>query len=205
MSYTPAPMTPADRPEPTRRSRILLTTAVAAGGLLLDLATKQWAWNNLRVGQPVTVIPDWFYLEFGFNTGSAFSLLRDASWARYFFIVVTLAAVAYMVHLARTLPTRWASAFVAVGLIASGALGNLHDRLFRTLDLIEGTRHGVVDFLKFYYWPGKAWPTFNVADVALVIGVAMILVFLSRHGDALEAPAGDDAAPEPTPGAAPQG
>ncbi len=193
-------MTPADRPAPTRRSRLVLTAAVAAAGLALDLVTKQWAWNNLRVGQPVTIIENWVYLEFGFNTGSAFSLLHDASWARAFFIAVTLAALLYMVHLARTLPTRWAQAFVAVGLIASGALGNLHDRLFRTLDLVGGTRHGVVDFLKFYYWPGKAWPTFNVADVALVVGVALLLLFLSRHGDAIEGDAGrDDQAAPPDP------
>jgi signal peptidase II len=76
---------------------------------------------------------------------------------------------------------------VAIGLVSAGALGNLHDRLFRTMEVVGGVRHGVVDFIKIYYWPGKAWPTFNVADIALVVGVGLLLIYLSRHGDALDA------------------
>jgi len=91
------------------------------------------------------------------------------------------------VHLARTLPTRWPSAFVAIGLVASGALGNLHDRIFRAMPMFGHIEHGVVDFIKVYYWPGKPWPTFNIADVNLVVGVGLLLLYMSRHGDAADA------------------
>ncbi|MBC8072972.1 MAG: signal peptidase II [Deltaproteobacteria bacterium] len=185
--------------DPPRRQRIVLLTIVAAITLALDLWSKAWAWEHLREGKTVTVIPKWAFYEFGFNTGSAFSFLRDASYARVVFILVTIAALAYMVKLARSLPTRWPSAYVAIALVSGGALGNLHDRLVRQMDVRGELRYGVVDFIKIYYWPGQPWPTFNVADIALVFGVGLLFVFLTRHGDAIDAAAkaGTDAAPKP--------
>jgi signal peptidase II len=144
-----------------------------------------WAWDHLRhpdSGRPLSrIINDGlFHLEFAFNTGSAFGFLRDAEWSRYFFIAITVAALVYMGRLAWTLPTRWpAPAFVAIGLIASGALGNLHDRFVRIID----GNYGVVDFIVVFYWPGKRWPAFNIADAALVAGVLLFMIYLRRHGD----------------------
>lgn len=172
---------------PSRASRLWLVVALTAISLILDLWSKSWAWENLREGPGVTVVENWVYYEFGFNTGSAFSLLRDASWARVTFIGVTVIAVLYMARLAMTLPTKWASPFIAVALVSGGALGNLHDRLVRIMEVRGEERYGVVDFIKVHYWPDKVWPTFNIADVALVVGVGLLLVFLTRHGDALEA------------------
>jgi signal peptidase II len=129
-----------------------------------------------------------FYLKFGFNTGSAFSFLRDESWARYFFITVTFLALGYMGWLAWKMPTKRLYGFIAVGLIAAGAAGNLHDRFVRVMPVwMDGKwveAHGVVDFLQFYYnWDGgKYWPIFNVADSSLVCGVGLLLVYLHFHG-----------------------
>lgn len=189
----PASDLPAASPEPAvdppRARRLWLTGAVLVALLVLDLVTKQWAWDNLREGAVHTVVDGWVFFEFGFNTGSAFSLLRDASWSRTLFIGITFVALLYMGFLARTLPTRFVSAFVAIGMVASGALGNLHDRFVRTM-IVDGVeRYGVVDFIKIYYWKGKPWPTFNVADVALVAGVLLLMVFLLRHGEVLDAQA----------------
>jgi signal peptidase II len=172
--------------EPPRKPRLVLAAVVAAITLALDLWSKAWAWNNLREGETVTVVENWFYFEFGFNTGSAFSFLRDASYARAVFIVVTLLALGYMVKLALTLPTRWKVAYVAIAMVAGGAMGNLHDRLVRVLDIRGEDRYGVVDFIKIFYWPEKPWPTFNVADIALVVGVGLLFIFLSKHGDEAE-------------------
>lgn len=179
--------------DPPRAGRYWMAVAVLVVLLVLDLATKQWAWDNLRAGEVHTVVDGWVYYEFGFNTGSAFSLLRDASWSRMLFIGITFLALLYMGHLARTLPTRFASAFVAIGMVASGALGNLHDRFLRQMIVDGELRYGVVDFIKVFYWKGKPWPTFNVADVALVAGVLLLLWFLLRHGDVLDAQAEDRA------------
>jgi signal peptidase II len=182
----PQPSTPVR--EPSRPSRLLLLGVVVVLVLVADLWSKAWAWEALRDGDAITVIDKWFYYEFGFNTGSAFSFLRDAAYARATFIVVTILALLYMARLAATLPTRHVIAFVAVGLVTGGALGNLHDRLFRLMEIRGQMRYGVVDFIKIYYWPGRVWPTFNVADMALVIGVGLLFIFLARHGDALDGP-----------------
>lgn len=104
---------------------------------------------------------------------------------------------------------------LALALMIGGALGNLVDRLTRVYEvrvylteelpfwaLIEHPqiiadavtrgrpfadlpRHGVVDFIVVYYWPGRPWPSFNVADACLVVGVALFLLYLIRHGRAL--------------------
>jgi signal peptidase II len=195
----------------SRRARVLACVSVLVGVLALDLATKAWAWERLQDRPGIVVQPGVLVLEFAFNTGSAFGMLADAEWARTFFILVTLAALVYLARLALTLPTRFASGFVALGLISGGALGNLHDRLFRVRavrtyfseigfsDLLghaeeiasalpqsphyaEIGRHGVVDFIVFYYWPHRRWPAFNVADIALTVGVGLFMLYLHRHG-----------------------
>lgn len=164
----------ADAPAPSRGARISLAAAIAAVSLALDLWTKAWAWENLRHGPGRVIVDGLFHFEFGFNTGSAFGFLRDAGWSRAFFIAVTIAALVYMARLAWTTSTRSAAAFVAIGLIAGGALGNLHDRLLRVMD----GSYGVVDFIVVFYWPGHRWPAFNIADAALVAGVLLFLLHL---------------------------
>jgi signal peptidase II len=177
---------PSTKAAPSRQSRLILALVIVAVVLGLDLWTKAWAWETLGDGATVTVVENWFYFEFGFNTGSAFSFLRDAEYARAIFIAVTILALLYMARLALTLPTKYGSAFVAVALVSGGALGNLHDRILRQRELRGEMRHGVVDFIKVNYWPDKAWPTFNIADVALVVGVGLLFIFLTRHGDEID-------------------
>jgi signal peptidase II len=178
-------MVSTDASTPSRSGRIALVLGVLVPTLALDLWTKAWAWDNLRQQAGKVIVDGFFRLEFAFNTGSAFGLLRDADWARAFFIIVTVAALVYMARLALTLPTRAPSGFVAIGLIAGGAIGNLHDRFVR----IFLDHHGVVDFIVVNYWPGKRWPAFNIADAALVAGVLLFMIYLRRHGDQVEAPA----------------
>ena len=169
--------------EPSRNQRLIETVVVMVITLGLDLWSKAWAWENLRSAPAKTVVENWFYFEFGFNTGAAFSFLRDASYARMVFIGVTILALLYMARLAWTMPTKHRSAFMAVALVAGGALGNLHDRLVRQMEIRGELHYGVVDFIKIFYWENKPWPTFNIADVALVVGVGLLFIYLTRHGD----------------------
>ncbi|MEZ4452325.1 MAG: signal peptidase II [Nannocystaceae bacterium] len=177
-------------PEPARKGRLVLMGVVAVLSVALDLLSKEWVWQNLRKQDPRVFVDGFFQLRYAFNPGSAFGFLGDAEWSRYFFIAVTVAAVIYMVRLAMTLPARFVSGYIAIGLIIGGALGNLHDRFVRedfVTVISEGTRvteirHGVVDFIVVHYWPGKEWPAFNIADAALVAGVLLFLIYLRRHG-----------------------
>jgi signal peptidase II len=186
--------------ESSRTNRLIVVAIVFVISLALDLWSKAWAWEHLRNKPAVEVIEHVFYLKFGFNTGSAFSFLRDESWARYFFITVTFLALGYMGWLAWRMPTKRLYGFIAVGLIAAGAAGNLHDRFVRIMPVWMDDKwveaHGVVDFLQFYYnWPaGKYWPIFNVADSSLVCGVGLLLVYLHFHGAEDEPAAAKDQA-----------
>lgn len=189
-------MPPAPR-DPLRARRIALALVAMIAALVLDLATKAWAWEHLRDQTAVAVIDRVLYLEFSFNTGSAFGFMGESAYARPFFLAVTLLTVGFLAALLRTLATARAYGFVAVGLVIGGALGNAHDRIVRTLEIGGEVRHGVIDWILVYYLPNTPWPNFNVADIALVIGIAMLLPFLIFHA---EAESGADAGAAAQPG-----
>lgn len=184
-NLAPPPAGPAPGPvAAARRRAIIATAATAIVFLALDLWTKAWAWNTIRETARVPVIKKWFYLDFSFNTGSAFGFLRGHDFSRPLFIAITLATVVYMAMLVRKLPTERLYGFVAIGAIIGGALGNLHDRLLRQLEVGGELRYGVVDFIQIYYAQGSpAWPNFNIADVALVVGVILLIPFLMFHAE----------------------
>jgi signal peptidase II len=192
MSDSSAPVSETATPEPGRRRAVVAASVAALAFLILDLATKAWAWNTLREGPRLTVIKQWFYFDFSFNTGSAFGFLRGHDFSRPLFIVITLATVVYMAMLVRKLPTQRLYGFIAIGCIIGGALGNLHDRLLRQI-----ARQGRADPRRRRLHPDllhaqgrMSWPNFNIADVALVIGVALLIPFLIWHADPSARPRG---------------
>lgn len=154
------------RPLPGRLG-YALCAAVAGIVLVLDQATKFVALQTLPPPQPTAQVVDsslpllqWQLIG---NTGGAFSI-PGFTWM---FVAVT---VIVLVLVTRALPrTDRLGLTVAYGLVAGGALGNVSDRLLRSDGLLpEGA---VVDFIKL-----GAWPTFNVADMAIVCGAALILL-----------------------------
>jgi signal peptidase II len=136
-----------------------------------DQATKAAIVAAIREGESVAVTP-FFSLVLTFNTGAAFSFLSAASgWQRWFFVAVAVAAALVIVVLLRRGGSPWYGAGLA--LILGGALGNLYDRL------VIGK---VVDFLLFHY-AGWAYPAFNVADSAITVGAAILIVDSMRRRD----------------------
>ena len=119
--------------QPSRKQRYLLFAIVVVLSVVLDLWTKAWAWDTIRPpdGKAIEVIEDIFFFRYGFNTGAAFSFLRDSPYARPFFIIVTVIALGVMLNMIRTMPTKRGYGFLAMGLMVGGALGNLADRLTR--------------------------------------------------------------------------
>jgi signal peptidase II len=169
--------------EPERLVRLVLTGAVAGSTTAVDLLTKAWAWDTLRTQGARGVIAGRLQFEFSFNTGSAFGMLRDASWGHAFFLTISVLLILVLVSLAWRLPTRTATPFWGIGLALGGVLGNLHDRLFRELLIVgEGMRPGVVDFIVVFYAKHKRWPAFNVADITILVGVVLVFAFFYRLG-----------------------
>lgn len=150
-----------------------------AGSLALDLWTKQWAWDTLRPpGGAVMVWDPLLELSFAYNRGSAFGVVPQIDSPVPVLVITTL-LIGWVVM------TGWRQrvgrlGLAGAGLIAGGALGNLFDRVFRVDALGQ---HGVVDFIRVNYPWGGSWPSFNVADAVLVVGVALLLWGLRERRD----------------------
>ena len=134
--------------------------------LVLDFASKQMAEHFLQYAQPVYVLPI-FDLTLLYNKGAAFSFLANESgWQRWFFAAIAIGVSTVLtIWLMKLKPSeRWLSA--ALALVIGGALGNLYDRF------VYGH---VVDFLHFH-WEEHYFPAFNIADSAITLGAAMLLI-----------------------------
>ena len=141
--------------------RLVLPGAVAAAVIASDQLTKALAVSRLSHGPIHLVGP--FDLDLEYNRGVAFSLGSSIGAP---LVAIAIAVVILVISLGRRAPGRVGQ--VAVGLIAGGAIGNLADRLFRS--------QGVVDFLRSGFWP-----TFNLADSAIVIGCILLAITLIRE------------------------
>jgi hypothetical protein len=97
-----------------RRRRLVLAGVLGLVVLVADLWSKSWAWHNLRGERRIELVDGFAYFEFGFNTGAAFSLLADTSYARFVFLAFSIAALLYIGHVARKLPTEKVAPFVAI-------------------------------------------------------------------------------------------
>lgn len=134
--------------------------------IVADQLTKLWALEVVGPKSPWNILP-FFDLTLAFNTGAAFSFLADAGgWQVWLFnglaLLVTLMLSYWLCQLprgSRLLP-------VAYALVIGGAWGNVIDRI----------RLGkVVDFLDFY-WGAHHWPIFNLADIAICVGVGLLIL-----------------------------
>jgi len=164
---------PADAAEITASPRQVLGIPVAMvvvvpAVLLLDQLTKRWAVSELTGRPPKHVI---WTLQFNIthNSGMAFS---QAQGIGPLIGIVAMLVVLWLAWTSRRLTSRLTA--VCAGLIAGGALGNLADRLFRGDRFLRGS---VVDFIDFQWFP-----IFNVADMAIDIGGALLVLWsLSAH------------------------
>ena len=152
-----------------------LTLAV----VLVDQSTKELAEVYLVRHQPVAVVAH-LNLTLTYNTGAAFSFLRDAGeWKRWLLSGVAVAVSAVIALWLWRLPPRSGWLACALSLVLGGATGNLIDRLLRP-------GGGVVDFVDLYYADWH-WPAFNVADSAISVGAVMLLVSVLQRPERREA------------------
>ncbi|MBY0472093.1 signal peptidase II [bacterium] len=153
--------------------RLLLLVAPLIA--LIDQLTKYLASTSFRLGETRTVIDGFFNLTHIRNPGAAFGILAQANevWRLPFFIVVSFLALAVMLYVFGKLAEEQRLQAFSLSLVSGGAIGNLIDR----------ARLGyVVDFLDFHWQAQTHFPSFNMADVAICVGVGGLL--LSMRGDA---------------------
>jgi signal peptidase II len=183
-----APAEAGKPPEATETSSIrrpgavIVFLAVTAAALAADLVSKHVAFAVLGRGSPhrVEVIPGLLNLRLSTNPGIVFGITALPGWT---VLAATAVAMVAVLVLFATSPPGRKVLHVALALILAGAAGNAYDRLFSDVNLPElGRRTGEVrDFIDLHVG-SYHWPTFNLADVWLVVGVVAILVMtlLSR-------------------------
>jgi signal peptidase II len=132
---------------------------------IADQFTKVLILGYYRLGDS-TYITSFFNVVRAHNTGAAFSFLAGASgWQRWFFTAVGIAAAIFIIWMLRSHAGQKLFSF-ALACILGGAIGNVVDRLM----------HGyVVDFVQVH-WRGWYFPAFNVADSAITVGAACLIL-----------------------------
>ncbi|MBN1958699.1 MAG: signal peptidase II [Desulfuromonadales bacterium] len=134
-------------------------------GLTVDQLSKIYIDHNFELSESKRVISNFFHITYVRNPGAAFGILSDNAIRLPFFISISIVAIVGITWYLRKLSADKTWQHLALGLILSGALGNLIDRL----------RLGeVIDFLDVH-WYNYHWPAFNVADSAICVGVAIML------------------------------
>ncbi|MCK4911712.1 MAG: signal peptidase II [Thermodesulfovibrionales bacterium] len=131
----------------------------------LDLITKHLAASRISPYEPIEILP-FMNLVNVQNRGAAFGMF--SAFGSWFFIAISISAIAFIIYLL----VKTNESPVALALIMAGALGNVADRLMLGY---------VRDFLDVHAG-GHHWPAFNVADSALTVGLAMIIVLPIIHG-----------------------
>ena len=142
--------------------------ALSALVIVLDQASKAWVLKALPEYEPVVVIEGFWNWYRAYNTGAAFSFLSDAGgWQKYLFSLLAVGISGLLAFwLSRTPRGDWRTA-LPFALVIGGAVGNVIDRLL----------HGhVVDFIQ-WHWREHYWPSFNIADSAIVAGAVGIALF----------------------------
>lgn len=150
---------------------------------VIDQLTKIWASNVLLLGQSVGFLP-FFDFALVHNFGAAFGLLAEAGgWQRLFLGVVALLVSVFLMFWMLTTGADKKLEIAGLAFILGGALGNLWDRIVLgyVVDFIDWFYPaGNGDCLPFFYFVSYSqtchWPTFNLADAAILFGAACLII-----------------------------
>lgn len=136
---------------------------------LLDHLTKWLVSSRMNLYDFIELVPDYLRIYYVRNTGVAFGLFADfqSDWKPYVLAGMAVVAVVVIAIYSSRMPTDRRLLQVALSVTLGGILGNFTDRLL----------HGsVVDFIEFHIKDSFHWPTFNVADSAITVGIALLLI-----------------------------
>jgi signal peptidase II len=144
---------------------------VAGFIVAFDQLVKVYIHTHFHLGESVVVIPNFFNLTYVRNPGAAFGFLAEThpAFREVFFLSMPPIALAIILGILRSVKDDDTKQILALSSIFGGAIGNYVDRLrFRY----------VVDFLDFHLYNRWSWPAFNIADMAIVGGVCLLLILM---------------------------
>jgi signal peptidase II len=165
----------------TRNKYYLVTLLI----LIIDHLTKWIASATLAENVSVDIIPGYLCLSRVHNSGVAFGIFDkiDSVWKPYLLAAMAIVAVVVILIYSVHMPKERKLLQLALAITLGGILGNLADRIFRGY---------VVDFIEFHVHKTFYWPNFNVADSAITIGIALLLI------DTVKNPAIEEVPEQPT-------
>jgi signal peptidase II len=137
--------------------------------VVLDRLAKSWVLVTVPFGRSMPLVGKFLYVTHVHNTGGAWGLFSNLS---PLFVVMGLLVPILILVFYKKLMEKGLGWVIAAALILGGALGNLYDRVFY---------HHVVDFLDVKYNGGSIWPIFNVADIAISVGIGILFICLLRE------------------------
>ncbi len=154
---------------------MVISFLIALVAVIIDAITKVIVMNNMRLGESFWVIPNFIKFTYVENTGMAFSMASDSTWALVIISLVASAILGYLV----VKYTNWIKKkclSISLALMLGGCVGNLIDRVLTVFK----ARGGVVDFIEIYFGSFHAigGSTFNVADAFLVVGCVLLIIEL---------------------------
>lgn len=144
--------------------------------LVLDHLTKYLVSTTIDPHGSIEIIPGFLRFSFVLNSGVAFGLFQDpqSTWKPYLLASLAVAAVVVIMIYSMRMPLERVLLQAALAVTMGGILGNFTDRLMRG---------SVVDFIEVHIRNRFYWPTFNLADSAITIGIALLLIDTLRHPD----------------------
>lgn len=150
------------------RSRVAFA-AVAAATLALDQLSKSLVHAHLAAGEVVVLIGGYLRMIYVTNTGAVFGILSatPSPFKEALLLVIAALALGIMVYYFFRYPLERHLFHVGLGMVFGGAAGNIVDRLLRGY---------VIDFIDFHIKNRFSWPTFNVADCAICVGIALMIL-----------------------------
>lgn len=152
--------------------KYLILMAVSCAVIALDQWTKLMIYTRFELGESVSVIYNYFNITYVRNFGAAFGFLAEShpEFRKIFFLLLPPAALVVILSILRNVDVKDRLQILALSSVFGGAIGNYIDRI----------RFGfVVDFLDFHYHGKIAWPAFNVADMAIVVGISVLLLLMA--------------------------
>jgi signal peptidase II len=148
------------------RYKYFLITALI---FIIDHATKYAVRWRFDLGDGLEIIPGFLRLARVHNSGVAFGLFAkvESPYKPYILALMAVVAVVVIIAYGARMPSQRRLLQLALAVTLGGILGNFTDRLM----------HGfVVDFVELHLYEAYSWPTFNVADSAITIGIALLLI-----------------------------
>ena len=170
----------------SRRIKIFIIVSIIV--IAFDQITKWIIKSTMELHQTIRVIGDFFTISYILNSGIAFGLFdhNPSPYKAVLLIIISIVALGIILYIFFSLPKTVKVSVLAMGLIFGGAVGNMIDRI---------GRGSVVDFLdfdfpditiKFLGIHMRRWPTFNVADSCVLVGIVLLLIIIIFHGGKTE-------------------